>query len=309
MDNSKLVLGLLESVLGKGKGSNVTNDYAFHCPVCNHHNPKLIINIKTGQYNCWVCNPPTKGKTPTSLLKKIGAPKESIAEMKSYFVGDNTRLDDIKYEKVALPKEFISLQVPNQSLEYKHAIAYLRSRGISYNDIIKYNIGYCESGRYRDKIIVPSYDSNGQLNYFVARSYTGRSGMKIDAPSCNKSEIIGFEYHINWSVPVILCEGIFDAIAIKRNAIPLFGKSIPKSVMMKLVQPEVKTVYLALDQDAIKEATKYSEQLLDLGKEVYLLNLEEKDPSDIGFEKMITLLHKAKPLTFMDLFLQKMKLA
>lgn len=309
MDNSKLVLGLLESILGKGKGSNATNDYAFHCPVCNHHNPKLIINIKTGQYNCWVCSPPTKGKTPTSLLKKIGAPKESIAEMKSYFVGDSTRLDDIKYEKVALPKEFISLQVLNQSLEYKHTIAYLKSRGISYSDIVKYNIGYCESGRYRDKIIVPSYDSNGQLNYFIARSYTGRSGMKIDAPSCNKSEIIGFEYHINWSVPIILCEGIFDAIAIKRNAIPLFGKSIPKSVMMKLVQPEVKTVYLALDQDAIKEATKYSEQLLDLGKEVYLLNLEEKDPSDIGFEKMITLLHKAKPLTFMDLFLQKMKLA
>jgi DNA primase len=309
MDNSKLVLGLLESLLGKAKGSTVTNDYAFYCPICNHHNPKLIVNIKSGQYNCWVCDPPTKGKTPVSLLKKIEAPKDAIIEMKGYFKSDTTKIDDVVYNKVVLPKEFKSLIIPDGSLDSRHALAYLKKRGISNYDIIKYNIGYCSSGRYRDKVIVPSYDANGQINYFIARSYKSNSSMKIDAPSCNKSDIIGFEYHINWSVPVILCEGIFDAIAIKRNAIPLFGKSIPKALMMKLVESEVKTIYLALDQDAIKEATNYSQKLIDMGKEVYLLNLEEKDPSDLGLEKMISLLHNAKPLTFMDLFLQKMQLA
>ena len=90
--------------------------------------------------------------------------------------------------------------------------------------------------------------------------------------------MIGLEYFVNWSVPVILCEGIFDAIAIKRNAIPLFGKTIPKSLMMKLVESEVKTVYLALDKDALKEALNYSQTLLDHGKEVYLIELEGKIP-------------------------------
>ena len=60
MDKELLVLGLLETVLGKGKGSKTTMDYAFYCPICKHHNPKLIINIKTGQYNCWTCHPATK---------------------------------------------------------------------------------------------------------------------------------------------------------------------------------------------------------------------------------------------------------
>ncbi len=75
-----------------------------------------------------------------------------------------------------------------------------------------------------------------------------------DAPSVNKSEIIGFEYYINWNVPVVLCEGVFDAMAIKRNAIPLFGKTISRRLMKKLVESEVKTVYIALDKDAVKQA-------------------------------------------------------
>ena len=57
---------------------------------------------------------------------------------------------------------------------------------------------------------------------------------------------------INWNVPIVLCEGAFDAISIKRNAIPLFGKNISKKLMQKLVTSEVKKVYLALDKDAIK---------------------------------------------------------
>jgi len=308
MDKELLVLGLLETVLGKGKGSKTTMDYAFYCPVCKHHNPKLIVNIKSGYYNCWTCHPPTKGKTPVSLFKKIDAPTEKILEMKNYFQGDNTKIETTKPNKVTLPEEFISLYNPDKSLESRHALAYLKKRNISIQDIQKYNIGYCKTGRYRNRIIVPSYDKDGNINYFIARSFEKDPSRKYDAPSCNKTEIIGLEYFVNWSVPVILCEGIFDAIAIKRNAIPLFGKTIPQSLMMKLVESEVKTVYLALDKDALKEALDYSQNLLNLGKEVYLIELEGKDPSDLGFNNMTKLLHTAKPLSFGELLLKKMQL-
>lgn len=308
MEKELLVLGLLENVLGKGKGSKTTMDYAFYCPVCKHHNPKLIVNIKSGQYNCWTCHPATKGKTPVSLFKKIDAPIDKVIEMKSYFQGDNTKIDTTKPDKVTLPEEFISLVNPDKSLEGRHALAYLIKRGISTQDIQKYNIGYCKKGRYRNRVIVPSYDKSGNINYFIARSFEPEPSRKYDAPSCNKTEIIGLEYFINWSVPVILCEGIFDAIAIRRNAIPLFGKTIPQSLMMKLVENEVKTVYLALDKDALKQALDYSQNLLNLGKEVYLIELEGKDPSELGFDSMTKLLHKAKPLSFGDLVLKKMML-
>jgi hypothetical protein len=308
MENEQLVLGLLESVLGKGKPDKNKKDHAFHCPICNHKKPKLIVNIFTGQYNCWTCHPATKGKTPVSLFKKLGVEKERMIEMKGYFKGDRTKIEDTEITRVFLPKEFISMTENDKSLEYRRATVYLKNRGINESDVRKYNIGYCKEGRYRNRVIVPSYDKNGQVNYFIARSFEKEPYQKYDAPSVNKTEIIGLEYHINWTVPVILCEGIFDAIAIKRNVVPLFGKSITKALMLKLVESQVKTVYLALDKDALKEALTYSEQLINLGKEVYLIELDGKDPSDLGFTSMTELLQKAKPLTFGELMLRRMKM-
>ena len=308
MENEQLVLGLLESVLGKGKPDKNKRDHAFHCPICNHKKPKLIVNIFTGQYNCWTCHPATKGKTPVSLFKKLGVEKERMVEMKGYFKGDRTKIEDSETTRVFLPKEFISMTENDKSLEYRRATVYLKNRGINEFDVRKYNIGYCKEGRYRNRVIVPSYDKNGQVNYFIARSFEKEPYQKYDAPSVNKTEIIGLEYHINWTVPVILCEGVFDAIAIKRNVVPLFGKSITKALMLKLVESQVKTVYLALDKDALKEALTYSEQLINLGKEVYLIELDGKDPSDLGFTSMTELLQKAKPLTFGELMLRRMKM-
>ena len=310
MDNSRYILGLLESVLGKSKPDKNGADYMFHCPVCKHKKPKLVVNIKSGQYNCWTCHPPTKGKSPVSLFKKLGIGADKQKEMKSYFVGDKTVIEKSEFEPVELPKEFVSLSTTPKglNLDYKHAMAYLNKRSISQDDIKKYNMGYCSTGRYRNRIIVPSYDANGRLNYFIARSFEKEARLKYDAPSCSKADIIGFEYYINWKIPIILCEGSFDAITIKRNAIPLFGKTIPKALMMRLAQSEVKTVYIALDNDALEEALTYAENLINMGKEVYLIELGGKDPSELGFEAMIKLLHNAKQLSFSDLFIKKMQL-
>lgn len=283
-------------------------DYAFYCPFCKHHNPKLIINIKSGQYNCWTCHPPTKGRTPVSLFKRMSVPQERINEMKGYFGQNVYKNTQETSAQVSLPQEFISLMDNDKSLEYRHAITYCKKRGITELDILKYNIGYCKTGRFRNRIVVPSYDKAGQINYFIARSYEKEPYRKYDAPSCNKNDLIGLEYFVNWKIPVILCEGMFDAMAFKRNTIPLFGKTIPKALMMKLVESDVKTIYLALDKDAFKESISYAQKLIDLGKDVYLVELDGKDPSDLGFEHVTKLLHNAKPLTFGDLLLKKMSL-
>jgi DNA primase len=307
MENSRLVLGLLHSVLGKSKPSTKGN-HAFHCPFCKHHKPKLEIDPKTGFYHCWTCEPATKGRNLVSLLKKVQATPAQITEMRSYFPGGKGEVDDKQYEVVELPKEFVSLTKSSTKLTYRQAKSYITSRGITDTDVVKYNIGYCETGKYKNSIIIPSYDARGRINYFISRSFERDPGRKYNAPSCNKNQLVGLEYFINWKVPVVLCEGIFDAIALKRNAIPLFGKTIPEALMMKLVQSDVKTVYLALDNDAFKSSIKYAQQLIDLGKDVYLIELEGKDPSEIGFEEMTKYLHTAKQLTFSELLLKKMNL-
>lgn len=306
----KLVVGVLEQYLGRSK-SDKKGNHVFSCPVCNHHKPKLAVNVVTGKYNCFTCFPPTKGSKPDSLLKKIGASKESIKQLRSYYNIKSFAKDEetTEAEVVQLPKEYVPVNSCVKSLACKKAYSYLKARGISDQDMLKYKIGFCESGRYRNRIIVPSYDEYGNLNYFVARTIDKNNKKSYDAPSVNKSEIIGFEYYINWNVPVVLCEGAFDAMAIKRNAIPLFGKTIPKTLMKKLVESKVKTVYIALDQDAVKQALDYVDQLISYGKEVYHIDMEDKDPSKIGFEGMVKVLQRAKPIKQEDLFMKKMQMA
>jgi DNA primase len=304
----KLVLGLLESQLGKGKPDKLGN-YTFYCPVCKHKKPKLVINIKSGVYNCWTCHPPTKGRNPVSLFKKLSVPGKVISEMKQYF-GMKTTKEDIESQPIVaeLPKEYVPITFSKTDLYEKKVVSYLKLRGLSESDILKYQIGYCVNGRYRDRVIIPSFDSQGKLNYFVARSIDPNKKPAYDAPSVKKTDIIGFEYYVNFNVPVVLCEGVFDAMAIKRNAIPLFGKTIPKALMMKLVQSQVKTIYLALDKDALKESYAYAEELINMGKEVYFLDMDDKDPSILGFSKMVEKLQQAKPMKTEDLFFKKMEL-
>lgn len=314
MENTRLLVGLLETVLGKGKKTSKDN-YAFYCPFCGHKKPKLEIGVASSAkgenpWHCWVCE--AKGKTLESLFKKVKAPSDKLFELRTYIRGNNGEMQGKTTEKriLTLPKEFISLIKHNpKSISYKQAINYLYTRNLGREDIVKYNLGYCETGKYANKIIVPSYDANGLLNFFTARSYEKDPVRKYDAPICNKNEIIGFENTINWNIPVILCEGPFDALAIKRNVVPLFGKIIPTALKAKLSEIKVKTVYLALDQDALKQTLKYAEELLNLGKEVYIVELDGKDPSEIGFEHFTALLHKATPLNFRTILSKKLEFA
>jgi hypothetical protein len=106
----------------------------------------------------------------------------------------------------------------------------------------------------------------------------------------------------------VLCEGPFDAIAIKRNAIPLLGKNIQSSLMKKIVMSSVSKIYIALDKDAQKQALDFCQQLMNEGKEVYLVNMQDKDPADMGFKHFTNIIQDTDPLTFSDLLAKKLTL-
>jgi DNA primase len=307
---NSILLGLIESVLGK---SNPTarGNHSFNCPFCHHKNPKLEVNLVPNKKNenlwhCWVCD--AKGKSLFGLFKRIKVSKEKYTQLEE-ILGITEKYDTIAANtKVELPKEYKSLyNLTKSDIHARHALAYLKKRGLTTIDIIKYQIGYCENGRYANKIIIPTYNADGVLDYFIARSFEKESSRKYDAPSSDKN-IIGFENMINWNVPIVLCEGAFDAIAIKRNAIPLFGKNISKKLMQKLVTSEVKKVYLALDKDAIKSTYKIAEQLLKAGKKLFVVDLDDKDPADMGFELFTNKIQQAQPFTFSSLLNLKLSL-
>lgn len=302
-----ILVTLVDSVLGQGRKTSNGN-YAYHCPFCHHHKPKLEINFtenKQGHnpWHCWVCN--TRGKTIVGLFKKTEASPEKIAEAKSYTRSGYEVEETVVKNQLNLPEEFIPLYPTPTGISAKHALFYLKKRNITIEDIIKYNIGYCEFGEYANMIIIPSYNFKGELNFFVGRSFEKESYRKYKNPSVSK-DIIPFELFVNWESPIVLCEGPFDAMAIKRNAIPLLGKHIQNNLMKKIVSSKVKQIYIALDQDAQKDALGFCEQFMNEGKEVHLLEMNGKDPSEIGFNSFLDILHKSQSLTLSGLLTRKL---
>ena len=310
MENTRL-LELLQSVLGKAKSTNKGNA-AFHCPFCNTQKKKLEVQLFTNDklenpWHCWVCN--KAGKKITTLLKAINADKQKFTELYRILQISPTKVNvQDTEERVKLPAEFHPLYIKRPSVEYKNALFYLlKKRGLTAHDIIKYNIGYCEDGEYAKKIIIPSYDANGKLNYFVSRTYYDAESFRYKNPEVSKN-IVGFENLISWDLPLVLVEGAFDAIAIKRNAIPLFGKTISEDLKKKVIQYNVKELYICLDKDAQKQALEHAEYFINNGITVYFVNLNEKDPSDIGFIKMKSIIQDTEPFSFSDLISLKLAL-
>lgn len=307
---NELLVNLTNKVLGVGKNTARGNK-AYCCPSCHHPKPKLEINFDESsqhyqQYACWVCN--HRGNNLAKLFKKANASEEHLQELRKYAKKFKSRQVTESKTDLKLPKEFKSMfDITHDDIKGRHALAYLKKRGLSKYDILKYNIGYCNGGLYDNMVIIPSYDADGQLNYFTARNFNQNSPLKYKNPPASRN-IVPFELYINWSSPLILCEGPFDALAIKRNVIPLMGKNIQSALMKKIVTSEVKKVYVALDQDAMREALKHCETLLNEGKEVYLVDLPDKDPSLLGFEKFTKLLHQTAKLTQYDLMELKLQM-
>lgn len=308
MKNLKL-LQLLESVLGKGKSTS-GNNIAFFSPFTSHYKPKLEIDINTNHagenpWHCWISD--KKGRTISSLFKQMGLSKEWFEQLSKIIESSRYRInvETKTITTLALPEKYIPLWNKKNTPDYRNAIHYLQQRGVSMLDILKYRIGYCEQGEYSGKIIIPSYDESGQLNYFVSRAFYKADKQKHKNPKISK-DIIGFDLTINWSQPIILCEGAFDAIAVKRNAIPLFGKIIQPALQKKIIEKRVRDIYICLDADALKNAVQIAERFMAEGLNVYFIKLQDADASELGFERITEIINDTDILTFERIMALKM---
>ena len=305
---NELLVNLVDSVLGAGKRT-ARGNRAYTCPYCNHHKPKLEVNFtqhKKGYnpFHCWACD--KKGSRVSALFKQVKAPLEKYEELKK-LIGSEIEVKKQNDQTILkLPPEYKSI-LGSQDILARHAFSYLKNRGITKEDIEKYSIGYCESGRYAKMVIIPSYDEVGDLNYFTGRSFEKDPFVKYRNPETSR-DVIPFELFINWNIPLVICEGPFDAIAIKRNAIPLLGKNLQQNLLKKIVTSTVKKIYIALDTDAQKQALKFAEYFMNEGKEVYFMDLEGKDPSEMGFEKFTNLIKNTYPIDQYGLMERKLQL-
>ena len=291
-----LIIEILEDILGEHR---MHNDYrgqmSFDCPVCSYEikgldeldgKGNLEVNYRYNVFKCWVCNEThdTHGSI-YKLIKKFGTPKQ----LKKYQLLRPEESEDLTkrvYKQVRLPNEFIPFKYATRGIKltphYKQAFNYIKKRNITDEMCEKYNIGFCYEGPFEHRIIIPSYDENKIVNYFIARSYLSKPKMKYKNPEAQKEIIIFNEHLINWDETIYLVEGAFDSIFVP-NSIPLLGKFISKYLFNKLYE-RAKKIVIILDPDA-KDDQEHLYHKLNCGKlmgKVWSIQLEgDKDIADL----------------------------
>lgn len=299
------LISLLDSILGFHK-TYAKGEYYYACPFCHHHNRKFAVNIVKKKWQCWHCN--QRGNRLLSLFRKLNCSKEQIHELYGILKEDIPYIKDDSPTHLSLPSEFQPLWKPNKLIAYKHAMLYLTKREITAFDIMKHEIGFCTDGEYKNRIIIPSYDENKVLNFFTGRSYLENEKFRYKNPPISKN-VIGFDWLINWKYPIVLVEGVFDAISVKRNAIPLFGKTLPRKLQNKILEKRPPIIYILLDSDALKQSALISQKFMNEGIEVRIVEVPmDIDAAEVGFEEIQKRIAIAEPLTFKNLIEKKLSL-
>ena len=304
---------VLKKAFGSYKQEGTTDQYLFYCPFCNHPKRKLSINCgknndSYGYWKCWVCE--ESGKSPFSLLKRSGN-KMYIDSMKRVYENNNnwgrntTTLPESSlkdyvtkaFEDDTNDKFQSDLSLPENIREIKPYspghVFLTQSRGFSNEDITRYNIQEVpasSNSTYAGRVIIPSYDDKNNLNYYVARSISPFSNIKYLNPPCSKNVIIGRNM-LSPYMPLIVTEGIFDMIRVKRNVTCSLGTSMSNSLISYIKNIHQSNVILFYDGDnagikgAIKEARKIHTYV-----STYIVNGHTGDPSDMTTEECWSLI-------------------
>lgn len=258
------------------------DEFVSNCVFCKHHKKKLSINLVDDKWHCWVCG--KKGQSLVPLIRLIG----ETSELKEYFeesqkvslLLDNKKEAEKKaYDIPKLPNEFKSLSNTSKSPYYSSFVNYVKDRGFTFDDILLWKLGYCDEGEYKNRIIIPSFDEYGDLNFCVGRAiYNSR--LKYKHGEFDK-DIIFNDYMIDWSKSIILTEGPFDAMKAGQNAIPLQGCNISKnSKLFKKIIMKGVDVYFALDADAFEKQLQIIEKFYFYGINSFYVSLHGK--KDVG---------------------------
>ena len=303
-------LNVLVDFLGRYR-SEGSNQYLFFCPSCKHHRQKLSINVEKNMFKCWICD--YSGKSIFKLIKKFGSYKhrQEWSRLNNYIdLSDFSEQlfyepsEDEDQENLVLPEEFISLANKKLPVSAAYALQYLRGRNITKKDIVKWKIGYCTSGEYENRVVVPSFGRDGTINYFVARSYSNNYQKYLN-PSVSKDVVFNHLY-IDWSSDLCLVEGVFDAIVAGTNSIPILGSILRED--SRLFQEIVKNdtdVYVALDPDAETKAIKLIHSLLEYGVNVFKIDISPyKDVGEMSKEEFLKRKSKAEMINQTSLFMK-----
>ena len=327
---------ILAVFLGEAKNGfdENTYQYQFPCPNCVERDGwmearkyNLEVNLQKQVFKCWKCCSIDEHMSGSIIKlirmhgndKLLQEYKDVIHEIRNselykinFTSGDfNIDTSVIEREELKLPSSYKPFKKDGKN-NYG-ALKYLKDRGIGWDIIERYKIGYTEREEENKKgsfrIIIPSYNAIGELNYWVGRDYLPKSDkfpsrVKYDNPKVEKKNIIFNEEKLQWDADITLVEGPFDHIVVP-NSVPLLGKALNKEYKLywDLITKANANVNIMLDADAfstVKELYKFLNHGRLYGKIRYIPMEGDEDPSSLyqsgGYKKIVEHLRNAQQI-------------
>lgn len=281
------------------------------CPHCGKKK-KFGINVHINMANCFVCGDRT---SPLGVVKKLegfNTFNEVYQLINKYEAFSIDLAEAIKPDKAkervkivkALPKEYKMVGLYDSKME-QLVRKQLKARGFGLTKAMMLGFGYCGTGEYAQRLIIPFY-RNGKIIYFNSRSLI-QLGAKYKNPSeeefgIGKGHIIYNHDALNFFNKVWIFEGVLNAATIGPNATAMGGKQLSKWQINEVINSKCKRVVIALDDDAYEQAIKLALSLAPFKKVKILRFPKGKDANDLGNKATKSLEKQTPYLTYKQIY-------
>lgn len=307
----------IESVFGAGKIARNGKNMDVRCPICDpkdHTKKKLAILVEDDRNHCWSCG--YRAHTLAPLIRKYST-AEKLNEYREKFMTADERERSRRclgiiieeQKKIELPKDFKLLVTAGNDPDARAAWRYAMERGITERDMWYFKLGVSDDLKWKRRIVVPSFDALGQLNYYVARAIDKFTRPKYNNPDFDKVPVIFNEINIDWTQKIVICEGVFDLFKCGDNAVPLLGSDLnEQSALFNSILVHGTPVAVALDGDMWETKTlRAAKKFADYNIDVTLVDTRSfGDPGSATKEQFAEALANAKQLDWKSTFLTRL---
>lgn len=300
------------------------SEWALTCPACGKED-KLVVNTAKGGWHCWVCEEyrvnwegrrvPVKGaggivalvqwlegcsRERASALVAAGAAPEVPVDLS--MLGDVLEAPTELLEAVPVPP-------PQGWRPIWGNIPYCERRGISAQDVIDFGLGYCDTGRYRNRLIFPVWEQ-GKLLYYQARAmWDERPGEKyikaLNPPNIpgavHMSDVLMNLDTARHFPRVGIVEGPVDCVHAGLDSVCTWGKKISDKQILRLMRAGVRAVDLMWDGPSEEEPRGAWPEMIQVAAKLSaifdtrLVFLPHGDPGDYSRGDLMQFRAAARP--------------
>lgn len=289
MHTQQQAFRFIESCFGAAEASNGGLNATVVCPVCPSPNGKKKLAIRTTDFacHCWVCG--YKNRSLFGLVYKFhrnriqeflaNFPVEKIVGLEALDAEEDSKVTALPPSSVLLAPFVEPWLAKKHTPEWAaRCIRYLiNERHVTPEDFWLYKFCGCSNNDdllYRNRVLFPSFDKDGEINFFTARSVFEKKLPKYFNPPFQRKTVVVNELNIDWSKPLLIVEGPFDLLGTTMNATCLLGSSleVEHKLFQKIVEHNT-PVLLGLDSDAKQKEAVIAQRLYQFSVPVKLLSL------------------------------------